>query len=59
MTMSKSHKIEEIARRYHQSDEVADKCIEDALQRFSYKLIAEHLGIGPKSVLELGYGEGS
>jgi SAM-dependent methyltransferase len=56
--MTKPHEIEEIAHRYHQSGEVADKFIENALQYYSYQLISQHLRPAPQSVLELGYGEG-
>jgi 2-polyprenyl-3-methyl-5-hydroxy-6-metoxy-1,4-benzoquinol methylase len=56
MSLTKQQ-LDEIAARYHQSSEIADKSIEDALQLHTLSWFSQHLE-NSASVLELGYGEG-
>ena len=49
--------LDEIATRYHASAGIADKFIEDALQRHTLSWIRDQLS-ERRSVLELGFGEG-
>ena len=56
MSLTKEQ-LDEIAARYHQSDAIPDKAIEDALQMHTLAWFREQLQ-DSTSVLELGYGEG-
>jgi 2-polyprenyl-3-methyl-5-hydroxy-6-metoxy-1,4-benzoquinol methylase len=56
MSLTKEQ-LDEIAARYHQSDAIPDKAIEDALQLHTLAWFREQLQPS-RSVLELGYGEG-
>lgn len=56
MTLTTKH-LDEFARRYYLSDEVADIGIEDLQQEMSIDLIAEAIA-GCDRVLEMGYGMG-
>jgi len=50
--------LDAIARRYHDQDNLGDKHIEDACQRYTYDWVVAQIAPG-SSVLELGYGEGN
>ncbi len=49
--------LDDIATRYHESNEIPDKSIEDALQVHTLGWFSEQLA-SADSVLEMGYGEG-
>ncbi len=50
--------LDKIAERYHESDALQDKHIEDESQFYTYDWVLHQL-TGATSVLEMGYGEGN
>lgn len=50
--------LNEIAEKYHFSENIEDKEVENLLQEYSYEMIKSFFPNSDSSVLELGYGDG-